>query len=63
MDKWIAIKLLQNNIRQFIAQHYIKYQLREPSFANIENTSSNISLFSKNLEMLKILRLNIYFKK
>ena len=44
VDKWIAIKLFQNNIRQFIAEHYKKYQFREPSFADIENTSPNISL-------------------
>ena len=48
MDKWIAIRLLQNN-RQFIADFiaFSKYQFREPSFANIENASPNISLLQK----------------
>ena len=40
VGKWIAIKLFENKIRYFIAEQQQKYQFREPSVENIENTAS-----------------------
>ena len=40
VGKWIATKLFKNKIRYFIAEQQKKYQFREPSVENIENTSS-----------------------
>ena len=42
------IKLLQNNIKEFITEHKMKLEFGVSFFSNIENMPANITALQKN---------------